>query len=88
MYNYDIAKTFFCCKTVYIIDIHDVNNLQILRIYFKALTEIIENLELCVFLNTYRAILSCFKWFLPQYEVVSGSPERRLLLLWTSHPAV
>lgn len=65
MYNYDIAKTFFCCKTVYVIDIHDVNNLQILRTYFKALTEIIENLKLCVFLNTYRAILSCFKWFLP-----------------------
>lgn len=31
---------------------------------FKALTEIIENLELCDLENC-RAILSCFQWFLP-----------------------
>lgn len=41
MYNCVNQKLFFVVKS----DVHYVNNLQILRTYFKAIIEIIENLE-------------------------------------------
>lgn len=41
MYNCVNQKLFFVVKS----DVHYVNNLQILRTYFKAIIEIIKNLE-------------------------------------------
>lgn len=44
MYNCVNQKLFSVVK----LDVHYVNNLQIIRTFFKAIIEIIENLELCV----------------------------------------